>query len=245
MLKNPVTLAIALALATASLGLPTETAHAASKESVQAMNPFFQKSPLPFQYPQFDRINNASYGPAFEAGMKEGAADIEKIANNTAKPTFENTIVAMEKSGQVLDRVSTVFFSLIGTNNNPDMLKMQAELAPKLSAYSDAITLNGKLYARVKALYDQRDSIGLDAESKRLLERYHTDFVREGAQLNEADKTTLKDINAKLAGPQGRSRRHVRLRHRRRRRRGQSPRHGRQVRHRLAQHLRTACAGFT
>jgi len=150
MSKNPVTLAIALALATASLGLPSESAQAAAtKESAQAMNPFFQKSPLPYQYPQFDKINNTVYGPAFEAGMKEGAADIEKIANNPAKPTFENTIVAMEKSGQVLDRVSTVFFSLIGTNNNPDMLKLQAELAPKLSAYSDAITLNGKLYARV------------------------------------------------------------------------------------------------
>jgi len=203
MSKNPVTLAIAVALATASLGLPTESAQAAAtKASAQAMNPFFQKSPLPYQYPQFDKINNAVYGPAFEAGMKEGAADIEKIANNPAKPSFENTIVAMEKSGQVLDRVSTVFFSLIGTNNNPNMLKLQAELAPKLSAYSDAITLNGKLYARVKALYDQRDSLGLDPESKRLLERYHTDFVREGAQLNDADKATLKDINAKLAGLQ-------------------------------------------
>ncbi|MFZ9347207.1 MAG: dipeptidyl carboxypeptidase II, partial [Arenimonas sp.] len=169
MLKNPVTLAIALALATASLGVPAETAQAAAKESVQAMNPFFQKSPLPHQYPQFDRINNAAYGPAFEAGMKEGAADIEKIANNPAKPTFENTIVAMEKSGQVLDRVSTVFFALIGTNNNPEMLKLQAELAPKLSAYSDAITLNAKLYARLKPLYHQRDSRGLDDESKRQL----------------------------------------------------------------------------
>lgn len=197
--KRPIALSIALALATAS-GAVTDTAAAAdATQASKAMNPFFHTSPLPYQFPQFDKITNADYVPAFEEGMKQGAAEIEKIANNREKPTFENTIVAMEKSGEILDRVSTVFYSLVGTNTNDEMQAIQAQMAPKLSAYSDAISLNEKLYARVKALYDQIDELGLDPESKRLLERYHTDFVRAGAQLSAEDKAKVKDINAQMA----------------------------------------------
>ncbi len=170
-------------------------AHAA----LPAANPFAAPSTLPLQYPAFDRIGDADYAPAFDEGMKEQAAEIAKIANSKAAPTFDNTIVAMERSGRLLNRVSTVFFSLNGANTNDTLQALDRVLAPKLSAHSDAIRLNAKLYARVKALYDKRARLGLDAESAYLLERYHTDFVRAGARLSAADKEKLKAYNAKLA----------------------------------------------
>ncbi|GGX74650.1 dipeptidyl carboxypeptidase II [Pseudoduganella dura] len=170
-------------------------AHAA----LPAANPFAAPSTLPLQYPAFDRIGDADYAPAFDEGMKEQAAEIAKIANSKAAPTFDNTIVAMERSGRLLNRVSTVFFSLNGANTNDTLQALDRVLAPKLSAHSDAIRLNAKLYARVKALYDKRAKLGLDAESAYLLERYHTDFVRAGARLSAADKDKLKAYNAKLA----------------------------------------------
>jgi peptidyl-dipeptidase Dcp len=137
--------------------------------------------------------------PAFEKGMSEARKEVDAIADNPAAPTFENTIVAMERSGQLLNRVSTVFFSLAGANTNDTMEQISSDIAPKLSAHSDAITLNGKLFARIKSLYDRRASLGLDPQSLRLLERYHTDFVRAGANLSDADKETLKKLNSQLA----------------------------------------------
>jgi peptidyl-dipeptidase Dcp len=171
----------------------------AANAALPASNPFAQESRLPLNYPAFDKIKNADYGPAYEEGMKEQAAEIAKIANNKAAPTFENTIVAMERSGRLLDRVSSVFGNLSGANTNDDFEALNRELAPKLSAHSDAIRLNEKLYARIKTLYDKRDKLKLDQESKRLLERYHTDFVRAGAKLSAADKEKLKAYNAQLA----------------------------------------------
>ena len=165
----------------------------------KATNPFFAPSPLPFHFPQFDKIHNEDYKPAFEKGMRDSEAEIEAIANNPKPATFDNTIVAMERSGQLLTRVARVFFSQAGTNTNDAMQKLQAEMAPKLSAHTDKMVLNGKLFARVQTVYDQRDKLGLDAESKRLIERYHTDFVRAGAKLSEADKTKLKAMNSELA----------------------------------------------
>jgi peptidyl-dipeptidase Dcp len=165
----------------------------------KALNPFFAPSPLPYHYPQFDKIHNEDYAPAFEKGMADNRVEIEAIANNPEPATFDNTIVAMERSGQLLTRVSRVFFSQAGTNTNETMQKIQAEMAPKLSAHNDLIVLNGKLFARVEAIYNERDKLGLDAESKRLVERYHTDFVRAGAKLSDADKTRLKAINAEMA----------------------------------------------
>ncbi len=200
-MKSPLALAIAAALAlsaplyAADPAKPTET----SATAPMAANPFFTKSTLPYFLPAFDKIRNEHYAPAFDRGMSEQLAEIDAIANNKDAPTFENTIVAMDKSGQTLIRVSNVFFNLTSANTNEAMEKIQSEYAPKLAAHQDAIVLNGKLFARVKALYDQRDTLGLDPESKRLLERYHTDFVRAGANLSEADKTRLKQINAELA----------------------------------------------
>ncbi|HWJ93564.1 MAG TPA: M3 family metallopeptidase, partial [Telluria sp.] len=167
-----------------------------------ASNPFAKPSTLPFNYPAFDKIKNEDYAPAFAEGMRIHEAEIEAIANNKAAPTFDNTIVAMERSGQLLNRVSTVFGNLSGANTNDTLQALDKELAPKLSAHSDKIRLNAKLYARVKALYDKRDKLNLDAESKYLLERYHTDFVRAGAKLSEADKAKLKDYNGQLAALQ-------------------------------------------
>ena len=165
-------------------------------------NPFYAESPLPFHYPQFDKIKDADYRPAFEKGMADQLKEIEAIASNPEKPTFENTIVALERSGQVLNRVSTVFFNLNGCNTDDEMQKIESEMAPRLSAQSDAIYLNAALFSRIKALYDTRATLGLDAESLRLLERYHRDFVRAGANLTEAEKTKVKALNAEIASLQ-------------------------------------------
>jgi peptidyl-dipeptidase Dcp len=183
----------------ASVAAVFSVAHAEPASLLPASNPFAKPSTLSFGYPAFDKIKNEDYAPAFEEGMRQNAIEIEAIANNKAAPTFDNTIVAMEKSGQLLSRVSSVFGNLSGANTNDTFKALERELSPKLAAHSDAIRLNSKLYARIKSLYDKRDKLHLDAESKYLLERYHTDFVRAGAQLSDADKAKLKSMNAELA----------------------------------------------
>ena len=192
----------ALALA-AGLALPSVGA-AADKAAPAATNPFFEPSTLPYQLPPFDRITDADYLPAFEKGMAEQRAEFDAIANNPEPPTFDNTIVAAERSGQVLLRVSNVFFNLVGANTNPQMEKVQSTVAPLLAAHADAITLDPKLYARIKTLHDQRDKLGLDAQQLRLLDRYHLDFVRSGARLDEKQKARLREINGELASLQTR-----------------------------------------
>jgi peptidyl-dipeptidase Dcp len=164
-----------------------------------APNPLFTRSTLPYQYPPFDKIKDEHYGPAFDKGMAEQLAEIDAIAKNPEAPTFENTIVALERTGQTLARVNIVFGALASAHTNDAMKKLDVEISPKLSAHYDTIALNPALYGRVKALYDARATLGLDAESARLLERYHTDFVRAGARLDEAQKTRLKAINEELA----------------------------------------------
>jgi peptidyl-dipeptidase Dcp len=191
----------------ASLGLAlTPFAHAAQSAAApataaaaQAGNPFFKLSPLPFHYPQFDLIKDEHFAPAFAEGMAQNLKEIEAIANNPKAATFENTIVAMERSGQLLTRVSTTFSNLQGANTNPKLDEIDTDMSPKLAAHNDAIYLNARLYARVQSLYDKRARLGLDAESKHLLERYHTDFVRAGAKLSAADKEKLKVLNGELA----------------------------------------------
>ena len=162
-------------------------------------NPLLKESSLPFHYPPFDKIKNEDFKPAMEAGMREQLKEIEPIANSTAKPTFDNTIVALERTGRLLDRTDRIFSNLNSCNTNPELQKIDKEMAPKLSAHHDTIHLNPKLFARVKALYDNRDKLGLDPESAYLLERYYKDFVRAGAKLSDADKEKLKKINAELA----------------------------------------------
>jgi peptidyl-dipeptidase Dcp len=162
-------------------------------------NPLLKESALPYHFPPFDKIKNNDFQPAIEAGMQAQLKEIEPIANNSAQATFDNTIVALEKTGLLLDRADRIFSNLNACNTNPELQKIDKELAPKLSAHHDAIHLNGKLFARVQALYDKRDSLGLDPESAYLLERYYKDFVRAGAKLSDADKEKLKKINAELA----------------------------------------------
>jgi peptidyl-dipeptidase Dcp len=168
---------------------------AAPAPSATAANPFFTPSNLQYGAPRFDLIRDEHYQPALEEGMRQHIVEIEAIANNTAPPTFANTIEALERSGALLTRTAKVFFNLTASNTNDTLQKVEAEESPKLAAHSDAINMNPKMFGRVKALYDARDTLGLDAEQKRLLERYYRGFVRAGAQLNDADQATLRALN--------------------------------------------------
>ena len=167
--------------------------------SAPAVNPFFSESTLPYHAPPFDKIKDSDYAPAIEEGMKNQLVEIEAIANSTEAPTFANTFEAMERSGALLTRVTKVFFNLTAANTSDTLQKIKSDEAPKLAAHSDAIFLNAKLFARVKALYDQRDALRLDPESKYLVERYYKTFVRAGALLSEADKETLRGLNQEEA----------------------------------------------
>lgn len=162
-------------------------------------NPFFELSPLYLHYPQFDKIKTSDYVPAFEKGMQQGLAEIDVIANQDEAPAFDNTFIAMEESGNLLNRVATVFFAMGSANTNDDIKAIQTEMAPKLSAYSDKISLNGKLFARVQAVYDDLDNLELDPASQRLVEKTYQEFVRAGAKMNDEQKEQIKAINSELA----------------------------------------------
>jgi peptidyl-dipeptidase Dcp len=169
-------------------------AAATSAEATHA-NPFFTASTLPYQAPPFDKIKDSDYQPAIEEGMKRQLEEIRTIADNPEPPTFENTYVAMEKSGVMLDRVMAAFNAVTGANTDDTLQKVQEDEAPKLAAHQDAIYLNDTLFKRVEAVYDQRDSLKLDPESKRLVEVVYGNFVRNGAKLSDTDKTRLKALN--------------------------------------------------
>lgn len=162
-------------------------------------NPFYKESSLYFKYPQFDKIKNEHYTPAFKKGMAEHMEEVESIANSNEAPTLDNTIIALEISGALLNRVATVFFSLISANTNDEMEDIQSEMAPKLSTHSDQILLNGTLFERVSIVYESRNDLNLDAESVRLIEKYYIDFVRSGAKLSSKEKERLKSINSEMA----------------------------------------------
>lgn len=194
-------LALAAVLALAACSKSTPEAESGTQQEAPAMeqNPFFTESSLPFQYPPFDKIQDSDFKPAFERGMAEQLAEIEAIANQTEPPTFENTMIPLEKSGQLLDRVETVFFALVSADTNDAREALRSEIEPELSMHEDAIKLNAKLFARLKTLYDTRADLGLDAESVRLIEEHYRDFVRAGALLSAAAKERIKAINAELA----------------------------------------------
>jgi peptidyl-dipeptidase Dcp len=163
--------------------------------SFSSANPFFSASKLEYQAPAFDKIKDSDFKPALEEGMRVRLQEILKIANNPAPPTFENTLVAMEKSGRLLDRANNVFNVLTGANTNPTLQKIQEDEAPKLAAHQDAIYLNTKLFKRVQSIYNSRAKLKLDAESNHLVEYVHQQFVLAGAKLSEADKASLKKLN--------------------------------------------------
>ena len=191
-MKHPISCALALAIAIALAGCATnapattttpEAPMPATATAPAYGGPFAAPSTLDVHYPQFDAIKDSDFAPAFDAGMAEQLREMDAIAGNPEAPTFQNTIVAMEKSGQVLDRATNVFFNLIGSDKNDAREKLESEYAPKFSAHRDAIALNPKLFARIKTLHDGRASLGLDAVDLRLLEKRYSDFVRSGAAL--------------------------------------------------------------
>ncbi len=195
--------AISLALAACSgkestAPVTTDTPTAGQPAEAPA-NPFLAASTLPFQAPAFDRIKDGDYLPAFEEGMRQQLAEIRQIADNAEPATFDNTLLPLEKSGAILDRTSRVFFGVVQADTNPERQKIQEEVIPKLAAHGDAIHLDPKLFARVKAVYDGRAGAGLDAEQLRVVEETYKGFVKAGAQLGDADKETLKQYNAEEA----------------------------------------------
>ena len=162
-------------------------------------NPFLTASDLPYRLPPFADITIEHFRPALDAGMAEQLAEVEAIAHSDSPATFANTIVALERSGRILDRVRRVFWCLTSADTNPELQAIETEYAPRLSAHADAITLDRALFARIDDLYAHRDELDLDAESAKLLDRYHLDFVRAGAALDEEDQDRLRALNAELA----------------------------------------------
>ncbi len=176
-------------------GALTGGSSAGAQASFGPANPFYAESNLPFHAPPFDRIKDADYQPAIEAGMAAELREMDAIANDPARPTFDNTFVAMERSGLLLHRVMQVFSGVAGANTNPALQTVQREEAPKMAAHQDAIHLNAKLFARVKEVYDERAALHLQPEQLRLVEVQYDRFVHAGAQLSDTDKATLKQLN--------------------------------------------------
>ncbi len=165
----------------------------------QANNPFFEPYKNKYGAPPFDQIKTEHYIPAFKEGIKQHQAEVTAIANNKNAPTFNNTIEALEFSGVLLKKVSSVFFNLHSADTNDGLDKIANEITPVLSEHNDNIYLNEKLFARVKRLYDNRSTLKLTTEQNRLLEKYHREFVRSGAALNAAQKAKLREINKELS----------------------------------------------
>lgn len=170
-----------------------------AKNNKTPSNPFFTASSLSYQAPPFDKIKDSDFEPALAEGMKVQMEEIYKIINNPAAPAFENTLVAMEKSGQLLTRVNNVFNLLTGANTNPVLQKIQEETAPRLAAHQDAIYLNSKLFSRIEKIYNNRNRLKIDAESNRLIEYTYQQFLLAGAKLSDADKARLKKLNEEEA----------------------------------------------
>jgi peptidyl-dipeptidase Dcp len=217
MKKHPLALALAavLSLPLAACGerestqapqpaaTQTGSVTATANSAIDA-NPFNQPSSLDFGYPRFDLIRDEHFKPALDRAMAEHRVEIDAISGNGDAPTFDNTIVALERAGEMLGRTQRVFMNLAGAHTNDTLRAVQAEFAPKLAAHMDAILLDDALFQRIKSLYEQRATLGLDAEQMQLLERYHTDFVRAGANLSAEEKAKLKELNGQLASLQTR-----------------------------------------
>jgi peptidyl-dipeptidase Dcp len=195
-MKKHVNALIAAATMAFPLALPMGSlpCHAAAAD-FGAANPFYAPSALPFQAPPFDRIKDEDYQPAIEAGMTEQLAEIERIADDSAPPTFVNTFVAMERSGRLLDRALAAFRGVSEADTNPALQSAKSALAPKLAAHEDAIHLNKKLFERIAAVYKKRATLKLDPESLRLVEVTYDEFVHAGANLSDADKAELEKLN--------------------------------------------------
>ena len=162
-------------------------------------NPFFEPSTLPYGMPPFGEIRDEHYREAFERGMADQLAEISAITRRRDMPTFENTMIPLERSGQLLERVATVFFTLTSADSTDFLRDLEEEIAPQLAAHTDAIKLDSQLYWRIKTLYEQLDALALDAESRYLVERYYIEYTVAGAGLDEDEKAQLKEFNQRLS----------------------------------------------
>ena len=169
------------------------------KDKKNMDNPFFAEWNTPYEIPDFGRIKTEHYMPAFEEGMRQQKAEIDAIVNNPEEPTFENTVLALEYSGKLLNEVSAVFFNLTSSDNSSEMEAIEEKVTPLLSAHGDDIALNAKLFARIKAVYDQRENLGLNAEQMRLLEEQYKGFVRSGANVPEDQQERFRKLNEEIA----------------------------------------------
>ena len=167
--------------------------------SCKMENPLLTESTLPYGAPQFDKINNEHYIPAFKQGIEEGKAEIDAIVANTAEPDFENTIEALEFAGGTLDKVSYIFYNLKEADTNDEMDAIAEEISPLMTEYSMYVSLNPELFKKVKAVYDKRESLNLTAEQSRLLEKTYKGFVRGGALLSDEDKATYSKLEEELS----------------------------------------------
>ncbi len=170
-----------------------------NQKQEKSSNPFFSEFNTPFNVPDFDKIDTSHYVPAFIKGIEEQQAEVDAIINNTEAPTFENTIFALDKSGKLLGTVSRVFYSLNSANTNPAMQAIAQKVAPLTTKHRDNIALNEKLFKRIKTVYENMDKSNLDELQKRVVTKYYSSLVRNGANLNEADKEKLREINQKLS----------------------------------------------
>ncbi len=203
MRSDNVTAAALAALFLLPAGLMVPPAFAATAAAtLPTTSPFASVSTLPFEAPPFNTVKDADFLPALEAGMAQLQTESDAIANNVAKPTFSNTITAMEQSGQLLTRAQVLFQNLVSSNTSDTLDKVNQDEAPRLQAVNDAIFLNAKLFSRVKTLYGTRETSGFSANQKFLLQTYYKRFVHAGSLLSEADKAKLTDINGKIAGLQ-------------------------------------------
>lgn len=166
---------------------------------MSAMNPFFASSTLPYQAPPFDLIKDEHYRPAFDEALKRKRQDIADIARNPAEATFENTFIALEKSGEMLARVTSVFFAMAASNSNDEIQRLDEAFSAELAGLANDIYLNDALFTRVQAVWEKRDSLGLDSESHRLIEVIYQRFILAGARLGREEKAELKTLNTEAA----------------------------------------------
>ncbi len=170
-----------------------------SKPETDKNNPFFSEYDTPFNVPPFEKIMARHYMPAFEKGMEEGRKDIQSLIKNREEPNFENTIGALDKAGDLLTRVSAVFFAQASANTSDSLQNIEMEISPRLAGYNDEIRLNPDLFKRVKKVYDTQESQNLNPEQKFILENLYKEFVRNGANLSKQDQDTLKKINQRIS----------------------------------------------
>ena len=182
-----------------SSALPSSAAPPRATSGLFDANPFAAPSSLPFGAPRFDLIRDEDYAPAIEEGMTRQLREVGEIVAQSEPPTFDNTFAALERSGQLLTRVLRVFAAVTSANTNERLQAIQADEAPRLAEHSDSIYLDDGLFARVRDVYDRRDTVALTPEQRRLVERYHLDFVRAGARLAAPDKARLRELNREEA----------------------------------------------